>query len=235
MVVASGTQKPAAVRVVRFRAQQSAGGYESGLRCPVRCARADGRQLRDGDPVGDDPRDGLARPEYHGRAIGIVFMGISGSLVLGVPVGTAIDNWAGWRATFACIAFLTLPLAGYLAYQLPLSPSRKTVSVRAYWAHLTHPRMLTGRLVSVAMIGGHFTLFAYLTPYVQAVFSPGARALTFLYAAFGVAGVTGAWLGGWFPIGWTQRVRCCAVRRPFCWPWPRCLRQAGQPCSFSPP
>ncbi|MFM0206187.1 MFS transporter [Paraburkholderia sediminicola] len=154
---------------------------------------------------------GLARPEYHGRAIGIVFMGISGSLVLGVPVGIAIDNLAGWRATFACIAFLTLPLAGYLAYQLPLSPSRKTVSVRAYWAHLTHPRMLTGQLVSVAMIGGHFTLFAYLTPYVQAVFSPGARALTILYAAFGVAGVTGAWLGGWFSdrVGAARALLCC--------------------------
>ena len=57
---------------------------------------------------------------------------------------------------------------------------------------------MAAQLVSIAMIGGHFTLFAYLTPYLQAVLSPGAAALEGLYVAFGIAGVTGAWLGGLF-------------------------------------
>ncbi|MGQ7932922.1 MFS transporter [Paraburkholderia sp. D1E] len=153
----------------------------------------------------------LTPPARRGRAIGIVFMGISGSLVLGVPVGMVINNWAGWRAVFGCIAILALPLTVYLACRLPLSASRKSMSVRTYWTQLTHPRMLTGQLVSVAMIGGHFTLFAYLTPYVQAVYSPGAATLTLLYVAFGVAGVIGAWLGGWFSdrAGASRALICC--------------------------
>ena len=35
--------------------------------------------------------------------IGIIFMGISGSLVLGVPAGMAINGWVGWCAVFAGI------------------------------------------------------------------------------------------------------------------------------------
>ncbi|EJO53106.1 transporter, major facilitator domain protein, partial [Burkholderia multivorans ATCC BAA-247] len=46
----------------------------------------------------------LATPAQRGRAIGIVFMGISASLVLGVPIGMRIADWAGWRAVFASLA-----------------------------------------------------------------------------------------------------------------------------------
>ncbi|EMH3312548.1 MFS transporter, partial [Burkholderia multivorans] len=63
-------------------------------------------------------------------------------------------------------------------------------------AVLGRPTLVAAQLVSVAMIGGHFTLFAYLTPYLQAVLSPGAAALEALYVAFGIAGVIGAWAGG---------------------------------------
>lgn len=54
----------------------------------------------------------LTSPERHGRAIGIVFMGISASLVLGVPIGMQIAQWWGWRAVFVAIAAPVLPLAG---------------------------------------------------------------------------------------------------------------------------
>ncbi|EMV7025372.1 MFS transporter, partial [Burkholderia multivorans] len=61
----------------------------------------------------------LATPAQRGRAIGIVFMGISASLVLGVPIGMRIADWAGWRAVFASIAVPALPLAVWLGRRLP--------------------------------------------------------------------------------------------------------------------
>nr|WP_254601982.1 MFS transporter [Cupriavidus taiwanensis] len=139
----------------------------------------------------------LAAPASRGRAIGLVFAGISGSLVLGVPAGMVLDQWAGWRAVFGTLAVLALLPAALLWRGLPRSPLRRTASLRGYWQALADPRGLCAQLVSVAMIGGHFTLFAYLSPYLQAHLGADARALTACYAAFGVAGVTGAWLGGW--------------------------------------
>ncbi|MBJ9616453.1 MFS transporter [Burkholderia multivorans] len=141
----------------------------------------------------------LAAPAQRGRAIGIVFMGISASLVLGVPIGMRIADWAGWRAVFASIAVPALPLAIWLGRRLPrIAPADAASRAHAppYRAVLGRPTLVAAQLVSVAMIGGHFTLFAYLTPYLQAVLSPGAAALEALYVAFGIAGVIGAWAGG---------------------------------------
>jgi DHA1 family purine base/nucleoside efflux pump-like MFS transporter len=146
----------------------------------------------------------LAPASQRGRAIGIVFMGISASLVLGVPIGMRIADWAGWRAVFMSIAVPALPLAIWLGRRLPrMAPIAAAAAADAaatpsYRAVLARPRLVAAQLVSIAMIGGHFTLFAYLTPYLQAVLSPGAAALEGLYVAFGMAGVTGAWLGGLF-------------------------------------
>jgi MFS transporter, DHA1 family, purine base/nucleoside efflux pump len=146
----------------------------------------------------------LAPASQRGRAIGVVFMGISASLVLGVPIGMRIAEWAGWRAVFVSIAVPALPLSIWLGRRLPrMAPAADTAEAEAtrtpsYRAVLARPRLVAAQLVSIAMIGGHFTLFAYLTPYLQAALSPGAAALEGLYVAFGIAGVTGAWLGGLF-------------------------------------
>jgi len=139
----------------------------------------------------------FAGPEKQGRAIGMVFVGISGSLVLGVPAGMLLDQWAGWRAVFAALAALSL-LPGVLLWRaMPPSPMARTTSLRAYWRELADRQALSAQLVSVAMIGGHFTLFAYLTPYLQKTLSSDASVLTAAYVLFGVAGIAGAWLGGW--------------------------------------
>ncbi|MBN3797647.1 MFS transporter, partial [Burkholderia sp. Ac-20392] len=161
----------------------------------------------------------LAPASQRGRAIGIVFMGISASLVLGVPIGMRIADWAGWRAVFVSIAVPALPLAIWLGRRLPrMAPIAATAAAAAaatpsYRAVLARPRLVAAQLVSIAMIGGHFTLFAYLTPYLQVVLSPGAAALEGLYVAFGMAGVTGAWLGGLFSdrLGASRALWACPV------------------------
>ncbi|MUV38322.1 Purine efflux pump PbuE [Lentibacillus sp. JNUCC-1] len=50
----------------------------------------------------------VVEPRYRGRAIGVVSMGVSGSLVLGVPIGLVIGNAFGWRAPFVLITILTI-------------------------------------------------------------------------------------------------------------------------------
>lgn len=55
----------------------------------------------------------IVEVKYRGRALGIVSMGISGSIVLGLPIGLLLGNTFSWRAPFLLIIFLTvLSLAG---------------------------------------------------------------------------------------------------------------------------
>lgn len=53
----------------------------------------------------------LVDKERRGRAIGIILMGLSSSLVLGVPIGTFFSEIFGWRVLFILIGLLSvLPL-----------------------------------------------------------------------------------------------------------------------------
>ncbi len=50
----------------------------------------------------------IVAPEYRARAIGIIFMGFSSAIALGVPVGIIISNAFGWRVLFLGIGVLSL-------------------------------------------------------------------------------------------------------------------------------
>src|SRR5690606_29331161 len=50
----------------------------------------------------------IVTKEYLARSLGLVFMGVSGSVVLGVPLGVLLTEAWGWRAPFLLIAALTL-------------------------------------------------------------------------------------------------------------------------------
>lgn len=156
----------------------------------------------------------LTPPERRGRAIGIVFMGISASLVLGVPIGMQIAQWWGWRAVFVAIAVPVAPLAFWLGRHVPREATPERVAsgaARAWRAVFGERRLMAAQCVSIAMIGGHFTLFAYLAPYLQALRAPDPTTLAGLFVAFGVAGVAGAWLGGLLSdrLGAARALWCC--------------------------
>ncbi|AXK38714.1 MFS transporter [Crenobacter cavernae] len=139
----------------------------------------------------------LVEPALRGRAIGAVFMGISSSLVLGVPAGILLAGAAGWRAPFAAIAVLSLLLIGVLRATLPVFAPRPPPPLSRYWNQLATPRLLAGHLVSILLIGGHFTLFAYLAPYVGQELGLVGDTVGGVFLLFGVAAVAGGYLGGW--------------------------------------
>ncbi len=65
---------------------------------------------------------GLAPPEARGRALAIVFGGLSIATVLGVPIGTLVGGFAGWRAAFWFVALLATLAAAGIALLLPAVP-----------------------------------------------------------------------------------------------------------------
>ena len=48
----------------------------------------------------------IVAPAHQAKALGLIYMGISSSLVLGVPLGILISNMFGWRVIFLGIAVL---------------------------------------------------------------------------------------------------------------------------------
>lgn len=137
----------------------------------------------------------LVVPTMRGRAIGIIFMGISGSMVAGVPTGMIISQWLGWRAVFLCLALTAAVVLLLSSRSLPQT-GRNLGGLPPYMPHLKSNRLMSAQLVSILMIGGHFVLFAYLSPYFLEVVHISSHKVIWAMAAFGIAGMTGGYLGG---------------------------------------
>ncbi|SMF65023.1 MFS transporter, DHA1 family, putative efflux transporter [Paenibacillus uliginis N3/975] len=137
-------------------------------------------------------------PESHkGRAIGIIYMGISGSLVLGVPLGMVIGNAYGWRAPFLVIAILSLlSMAGIALFTKRTAPN-PVVPLREQLALLKNSKIVSAQLIVLLMLTGHLTLYGYLQPYVQSTFNVSPGMMSVVYFLFGIAAVTGGGFGGW--------------------------------------
>lgn len=139
----------------------------------------------------------LVTPSHRGRAIGIIFMGISASLVLGIPFGIALSDHLGWRLPFAAMALLAAALIFWLQASLPQMTAKQPLPLRRYWQQLAIPSLVSAQMVSILMIAGHFTLFAYLAPYLGATLGLHGSGVSLMYAVFGASAVTGGYLGGW--------------------------------------
>jgi len=137
----------------------------------------------------------LVSPPMRGRAIGIIFMGISGSMVAGVPTGMIVNDWLGWRAVFLCLA-VAAALVQLLSLRSLPRAGRSLRGLPPYMPHLKSFRLVSAQLVSILMIGGHFVLFAYLSPYLLEAVHISSQKVIWAMVAFGVAGMTGGYLGG---------------------------------------
>ncbi|MFD5085418.1 MFS transporter [Kitasatospora sp. NPDC058406] len=138
----------------------------------------------------------LAGPGRQGRAISLVFGGISVATVLGVPLGTLAGQWLGWRAALAAVTVL-----GVLA----LLAVRRTVPPTAAMGAASLAGQLRGALsgpvlavlgIAVVLFTGQFTAYTYLAGYLEGVTGVTGGLVGAYLLAFGAASAVGTFAGG---------------------------------------
>ncbi|MEC0232367.1 MFS transporter [Paenibacillus alba] len=139
----------------------------------------------------------IVEVKYRARAIGVIYMGVSGSLVLGVPLGLLLGHQFGWRAPFVMIAILSIMSFVLIQMGLPRTPATVTIPLRQQLASLKNKRIIFTHMISILMLTGHLTLYAYLTPFLQEVLHLGPSSISLFYFLFGIAAVSGGGIGGW--------------------------------------
>jgi MFS transporter, DHA1 family, purine base/nucleoside efflux pump len=138
----------------------------------------------------------LVDPKYRGRAIGTVSMGVSGSLVLGVPLGLTLGNTFGWRAPFMLISILTfLAMIGVYYFMDKIEP-KSSVPLRTQLATLKSKKVSLAHLTTFFYMSGHTVLYAYLKPFLQTTTILEGTWISVVYFLFGIAAVSGGGLGG---------------------------------------
>ncbi len=137
----------------------------------------------------------LVSEPYRARAIGIVFMGVSASLVLGVPVGLLLGNAFGWRAPFVLIVLLTsLSILFVVLFMEKIKP-KPSVPLIQQLKSLKNMKVILIQLTSFLFLAGHLTLYAYLTPFLQSIGIDG-NWISIMYLLFGIAAIIGGGIGG---------------------------------------
>ena len=138
----------------------------------------------------------LVEREKKGTAIGIILMGLSSSLVLGVPIGTFLSSMIGWKALFAAIGVITLIPLIVVYRRIPSMKEQEPVTLRMQLSILKDKRILLAVAVTLFYVGGYSTLFTYLTPFLQKSANLSITEISGILLLAGICSFLGSSLGG---------------------------------------
>ncbi|KKD40258.1 MFS transporter [Bacillus sp. FSL L8-0167] len=138
----------------------------------------------------------LVEREKRGTVIGIILMGLSSSLVLGVPIGTFLSSLIGWKALFAAIGLITLIPLIVVYRRIPSMKEQEPVTLGMQLSILKDKRILLAVAVTLFYVGGYSTLFTYLTPFLQESANLSITEISGILLLAGICSFLGSSLGG---------------------------------------
>jgi MFS transporter, DHA1 family, inner membrane transport protein len=139
---------------------------------------------------------GLASPQERGRSLSVVTGGITISFVIGIPLGSIIGTYSGWRMTFVMVAVLgVIALLGIRAL-LPDVESPPVVGFRDRVDALSRPAVVVALCLTTLGLMGAFVVFTYVGPLLARITGFGGAGVSGLLFLFGVAAIFGNSLGG---------------------------------------
>ncbi|MDQ0173528.1 MFS transporter [Paenibacillus tundrae] len=138
----------------------------------------------------------LVEQERRGNAIGVILMGLSSSLVLGVPIGTFFSEMFGWRVLFILIGVLSIIPLLILYKKVPSIKEEEKASLSMQLSIMKNPTILTALLITLLYVGGYATLFTYITPFLQATSSLSMTEISGVLFLAGSCSFVGSKIGG---------------------------------------
>jgi MFS transporter, DHA1 family, inner membrane transport protein len=135
----------------------------------------------------------LARPEQRGRAIAIVSAGATAAFLVGLPMGSAVGEWFGWRACFAFAALVSGAAA--LAIRLAAPEIAGEASGLAGLSALRRPGLLAAYALTFSAFAAVFAIAAYIGPAVNRIAGLTGAEVGLVQALVGVASIAGLPIG----------------------------------------
>lgn len=138
----------------------------------------------------------IVKPTDRAKAIGIIYMGISSSLVLGVPIGILISDAFGWRILFLVIAMLALGSMVLISIFLERIPSENVKPLSVQLKALGNFKIIHAHLATMFTLAGHYAVYAYFTPFLETTLQLSQTWISVFYFIFGIAAISGGAFGG---------------------------------------
>lgn len=138
----------------------------------------------------------LVAQDKRGRAISMMFIGLTVANIVGVPVGTLLGELSGWRWTFALVAGIGVLAFAAVAALVPKQPKPADASVRGELRAFRRPQVWLAFAVVVFGFAATFSFYTYINPVLTDVSGYTPTVVTLLLALFGVGMTVGTAIGG---------------------------------------
>jgi len=119
------------------------------------------------------------------------------AVVLGVPIGTWLSEFYGWRSAFGITAAIGLVVLVLQLIFLPKLLPESAIHIRDLPALLRTPKARSGMLI-VLLIGlAHFCAYSYLAPFFKNIAGFNGTTISSLLLLYGIAGIFGNAFAGY--------------------------------------
>jgi len=136
-------------------------------------------------------------PEHRkASAIATMFVGLTLANVAGVPLGTALGNWAGWRMPFWAISAFGIAALVGLATLLPVRHDEERADFVTEFRALTDLRIWAALGTTVLFTGCAFPLFTYIVPMMENLSGVTPNGVTLSLLSVGIGLTIGNFIGG---------------------------------------
>jgi DHA1 family inner membrane transport protein len=146
--------------------------------------------------IGSVEAAALVPENKRASAVALMFTGLTLANVLGVPMGTALGQWAGWRVTFWAVAGLGIAAFIGLAVLLPRHERANAApNMLRELASLRGPVWLA-LAITVLFSASVFAMFTYIAPILNDVTHIAPRGVSYSLFVIGIGLTLGNIAGG---------------------------------------
>ncbi|MFI6520887.1 MFS transporter [Spirillospora sp. NPDC050679] len=138
----------------------------------------------------------LVSPANVPRATAVIFGGVGAANVFGVPLGTMLGEFTGWRIAFGTLSALALVVLLALLAVLPPLAASQPVRLRLLAEQFRNKGVRVGILATFLIVTGHFSAYTFVSPALQELSGIDERLVGPLLFGFGVAGMVGNFIAG---------------------------------------
>ncbi|MGR9450581.1 MFS transporter [Rhizobium leguminosarum] len=146
--------------------------------------------------IGSVVAAGLVAEDRKARAVALMFTGLTLANVLGVPLGTAIGQAYGWRATFGVVTVIGIVTISGLIAILPRDKQQENGSILREIAALRNGGLWLALSTTVFFAASMFALFTYIAPLLRVVTGVSPEGVTWTLFLIGLGLTIGNLVGG---------------------------------------
>ncbi len=146
--------------------------------------------------IGSVVAAGLVPDNRRASAVALMFTGLTLANVLGVPLGTALGQYAGWRSTFFAVTVIgVIALMGLIRF-LPAKHDEEKLNMRAELGALKGVGIWLSLSMTALFAASMFALFTYVAPLLGEVTGVSPKGITWTLLLIGLGLTVGNIIGG---------------------------------------